>query len=388
MSKKIYLDYAAATSLDISVQEKMVKYYTEKFHNPSSIYLAANSVRSDIEEARAELAKLIGANASEVVYTAGGTESVNLAISGLMSMYPDCKVLHSSIEHAAVVESARAFNSSKVPVKADGIIDLKKLKSRIDDDTVMVSIIHANNEIGVVQPISKIASLISAVRSERSKSGNKLPIYLHSDACQSPNYLDIHVDQLGVDLMSLNGSKVYGPKQSGVLYVRRGLELEPLIKGGGQELGLRSGTENPANIVGISWAMRLAQSLKTDETKRLSQLRDSFFKEIQSIDKEVMINGSLKHRLANNINVSFDKIDGERLVMMLDEAGFECATGSACSAKSDEPSHVLSAIGLNHEQANGSLRISLGRQTTSDDLDKLLVVLKKILPKARQLSSF
>jgi len=276
MKQPIYLDYAAATPLDPAVLSVMQPYFAERFYNPSALYLAAKEVKRDIEVARSQVARLIGARPGEVIFTAGGSESNNMAINGIMARFPGKRVVVSAVEHDSVREPSRVFDSVEASVNELGSVDIAKLESAINDDTVLVSVMYANNEIGTIQPIKEIASLVAKIRQQRLEQGNKLPLYLHSDACQASNYLDLHVSRLGVDLMSLNGGKIYGPKQSGILYVRAGIELEAMIRGGGQEMGLRSGTENVAGIIGFAEALEAAQAKRTDETKRLQELQRQF----------------------------------------------------------------------------------------------------------------
>ena len=255
---------------------------------------------------------------------------------------------------------------------------MKKLASLIDDKTVLVSVMLANNEIGTIQPLREVAKVIKNVREERKKSGNKLPIYLHTDACQAANYLDIHVERLGVDLMTLNGGKIYGPKQSGALYCDSKIQLKPIIKGGGQERNMRSGTEQVANIIGFVAALDKAQNMRHEEAKRLQDQQREFIKEIESSFKDVMINGSTKYRLPNNMHLTLPGEDNERLIFALDEKGVQAAAGSACNASNDEPSHVLKAIGLNEEEIHASLRFSMGRTTDLESVKEAVKILKSI----------
>ncbi len=374
----IYLDYAASTPVDLSVLEVMLPYYNEKFFNPSALYLSAKAVNSDIANARLSIAKTLGSKSSELIFTAGGTEANNLAINGIMSQFSDGNILVSSIEHDSVLEPAKQYSNNQVSVRPDGVIDVKDLKNKINDKTVLVSIMYANNEIGTVQPIREIAQIIAVIKSDRVKSGNKLPLYLHTDGAQATNYLDMHVSKLGVDLMSINGGKIYGPKQTGLLYVKTGTKLKAQILGGGQERSLRSGTENVAGIIGLSKAIQLVTDRKKSEIIRLHELQQQFIKELQKVLPLARINGSLKHRLPNNIHITIPGIDNERVMMELDERGIMCATGSACSASNDEPSHVLRAIGLSDDDARSSLRFTLGAQTSALDIKKTASALKDI----------
>lgn len=379
MTKPIYLDYAAATPVDPKVMAAMQPYFSASFYNPSAIYLNAKAIRADIEQARHSVSFWLGSKPSEIIFTAGGTEANNLAISGIMQEFPGNNLVISSIEHDSVREPAKKYDYKEALVSQDGVMDVASLGATIDDDTVLVSVIYANNEIGTVQPINQIATLLQKVRINRVKKGINTPLYLHTDACQAGNYLDLHAARLGVDLMTLNGGKLYGPKQSGCLYIKSGAQLAGQILGGGQERGLRSGTENVPGIIGFAKALEIAQKMRSIETKRLSELRDYLVQKITENLPDVVINGSLKKRLPNNISVTFPGVDNERLMMQLDEAGIMCAIGSACSASNDEPSHVLKAIGLTDDQAQSTLRFSLGRMTRESDVEKVIRVLREIL---------
>lgn len=394
--KKIYLDYAAATPLDDRVLDAMKPYYSEKFYNPSATYLAAKSVKIDVEEARASVAKMLGVRANEIIFTAGGTEANNLAIHGVMRQYPDANVVVSAVEHESVLQAAKIYNYREAPVETSGAIDIEALEGLIDENTVLVSVMYANNEVGTIQPIARIANLITSIRHKRNLEGNKLPIYFHSDACQAANYLNLN--NLGTDLMTLNGGKIYGPKQSGALITRSNVNLQPQVLGGGQERGLRSGTENVAQIIGFSKALEIAQDLRTTEAKRLKDLQDYAGQQLMHMIPATRINGtaqrlsepneSLKdsmkamkvgNRLPNNLHITFMGQDNERLMMQLDEAGILCATGSACSASNEESSHVLKAMGLSDEEAQSSLRFTMGRNTTKSDIDKTVKVLAQLV---------
>lgn len=366
MTTPIYLDYAAATPMDPEVLEAMRPYFTERFYNPSALYLAAKDIANDIAAARAVVAGHFGARPGEIIFTAGGTEANNLAIHGVMRVYPESNVIVSAIEHESVLKPASQYDCKETSVKPDGQIDIDSLDHLIDDKTVLVSVMYANNEIGTIQPIAQVSRLVAEVRKQRKRAGNKLPLYLHTDACQAAAYLDLHASRLGVDMLTINGGKMYGPKQSGALYVKAGVELSPQVLGGGQERGMRSGTENVAGIIGLAKALDLAQARRHVETARLQQIQKSFMKLLQEKLPDIQINGSRKHRLPNNVHITLPGQDNERLVMALDEAGILCAAGSACSASSDEPSHVLRAIGLSDADARASLRLTMGRSTKEE----------------------
>lgn len=374
----IYLDHAAATPLDDEVLQTMQPFFAAQFYNPSANYMAAQQVRSRLEQARADVASVLGARASEIIFTAGGTESDNLAIAGIMAQYPEANVVVSAVEHDAVLEPARLFDCRVAAVDPHGVIDIDGLVSKLNDTTVLVSIMYANNEVGSIQPIRQIAQRIQRIRDDRRRAGNTLPLYLHTDACQAANYLDLHVARLGVDLMTLNGGKIYGPKQSGALYVSHTVELAPLIRGGGQERGLRSGTENVAGAIGFAAALVKAQAERRLESERLSKLQKAAFDLIETKLPSAVINGSRKHRLSNNIHLTLPGHDNERLLVELDERGILAAAGSACSASDEEPSHVLRAMGLSDAEARSSLRFTMGRETTQADLERLVAVLADI----------
>lgn len=389
----VYLDYAAATPVDSDVLDTMRPFYAERFYNPSATYLASQEASADLERARSRVAEVLGAKPREIIFTAGGTEANNLAIQGVMrghregcrksgnpcpGCFSNCSVAVSAIEHDSVLKTAQRFNCSVALVTEQGRVDLDDLRQKISDQTILASVMYANNEVGTLQAIRQIATLITEVKAERSKKGNDLPLYLHTDACQAANYLDLHVSRLGVDMMTLNGGKIYGPKQSGVLYVANHVRLEPLIYGGGQERGLRSGTENVAQAVGFAAALTKAQKLRATEFVRLQELQDEAYEYLERELPEVAINGSQKHRLPNNLHVTFPGQDNERLMMQLERAGFLVAVGSACSASNEEPSHVLKAMGLSDADAQSSLRITMGRQTTQENMQSLLKSLSQL----------
>lgn len=379
MRKAIYLDYAAATPIDSRVLAAMRPYLKELFYNPSAQYLAAKDMAKTISTARATIAELLGVRSAEIIFTAGGTEANNLAIKGVMDRFPAANIVVSAIEHEAVLAPAKQYKLRLVKVNRDGVIDLGSLEESIDDDTVLVSVMYANNEIGTVQPLKQIARIVDSIRKSRRKKGNPLPIYLHTDACQAAAWLDLHADSLGVDMMTINAGKIYGPKQCGALFVKAGIRLDPQILGGGQEGGQRSGTENVAGIVGFAKALQLVQEVRPKELKRMQSLQELFFAELQAAVPEIIINGSLKHRLPNNVHITIPGKDNERLMMQLDELGVQCAVGSACSASNDEPSHVLKAIGLSDESAQSSLRFSMGNATTKKDISTTVKTLREIV---------
>jgi cysteine desulfurase len=381
MKKCIYLDYAAATPMDNKVIKVMAPYWQQKFYNPSAMYLTSRSARQDLNEARENIAKQLGAKSGEIYFTAGATEANNLAISGTARNFLDGEVLVSSIEHESVIAPAELYKCNKIASNTNGIVDLSDLKKKINSNTVLVSVMLVNNELGTIQPIREISNLIISIRKERIKKGNKKPIYLHTDAAQAANFFDMHVSRLGVDLMSVNGGKIYGPKQTGILYVKAGTRLKPLIVGGGQERNLRSGTENVPGFIGLAKALEIAKKMKDKEAKRTRELREFFLKELSKNVPGSQINGSSKHHAPHIVHVTFAGSDNERLMMELDEQGVQCAVGSACSASSAKPSHVLSAIGMNDEDTRASLRFSFGRNTSKKDLGRTVKLLKSLCSK-------
>lgn len=366
--KSIYLDYAAATPVDKGVLKAMEPYFTGKFYNPSATYLAARVVRQDLERARADIAECLGAKPAEVIFTAGATEANNLAIKGVMSRFPDSEILVSAIEHESVLEPAKLFKHRIIPVTREGVVDVGKLEKMIGPRTALVSVGLVNNEIGTIQPLSQVAKIL-----------NQSSILLHTDAAQAPNYLDVHVSRLGADLLVINGGKIYGPKQSGALYAKAGTKLSPQIVGGGQEFNLRSGTENVAGAIGLATALKLCQQKRKNEVERVGNLRRLFIRELQKSIPSAVINGSPKTYAPHILSVTFPGQDNERLMMQLDEAGAEVATGSACSAADIEPSHVLQAIRLADDAARSTLRFSLGRQTAEADINRVVKLLASLL---------
>lgn len=365
MKSPIYLDYAAATPVDLAVLAAMQPYFAERFYNPSAHYLDAQTVKKDLEQARSKVTAVLGARPPEIIFTAGATEANNLAIAGIMHQYPKANLVVSAIEHESVLQPARHYDVRLAPVGSDGLVDVLALEKLIDDQTVLVSIMYANNEVGTVQPLKKIAALLNQKRRGRTAD---LPLLLHTDAAQAANYLDLHVARLGVDMLSINGGKIYGPKQSGALYVNRRARLAPIIVGGGQEQGLRAGTENVAGIIGFAAALLQAQSLQAKEVKRLQTLQKLFLDLLKATVPGIVVNGSLRQRLPNNVHVTIPGTDNERLLIQLDEAGIVAAAGSACSAANTEPSHVLAAMGLGDAAARASLRFTIGRATTAADI--------------------
>ncbi len=394
MSRRlIYLDHAATTPLDPAVLAAMRPYFETEFANPSSVYAAARVTRQATEEARATIADLLGAKPTEIVFTSGGTESDNLAVQGILRAHPNAHWITTSIEHDAVlgcVEPLKreSHEATIVPVMPSGIIDVNSLEATITDQTVLISVMMANNEIGTIQPVAEVAKLVARVRAERAERGTSRPIYLHTDACQAAGYLSLNVSRLGVDLLTLNGSKMYGPKGVGLLYVRTGVQLAPLIYGGGQERGRRSGTENVAGIIGLAEAFKQSVVAREDETHRLARLRNELIDRLNETIEGLILNGDHYHRLANNVNFTIPGVEGEAMVLYLDKVGIMASTGSACSSGDLDPSHVLLAIGRTALEAESSLRLTLGRDTDQSAIDYVVEQLPPIVKRLRELNGY
>lgn len=361
-NKVIYLDHAAATPMDSKVALAMEPYLSSEFYNPSAPYAPAIQVRRDYEAAKQTIARAIGAKADDIVMTAGATESIALAFSSF-----DGHIVTSNIEHHAVLAQVSARDATLVEADEHGFVAAEKIKAAIRPDTVLVSIALANNELGTIQPLRDIAEVVKNEREKRLKEGNETVIYLHSDASQGAGQLDINVARLGVDLLTLNAAKVYGPKQVGLLWAASYVKLKPMIVGGGQERGLRSGTENVAGAVGFARAMELAHEHRKFESKRLAELRDDMQAKLVEVFPWAVVSGHPRHRLSGHLHISFPKFDAERLLFALETRGVLVATGSACAANKGTRSHVLTAIGLEPEVADGSLRITLGHLSTPEN---------------------
>lgn len=379
MNKPVYFDYAAATPIDKRVLMAMRPYFSERFYNPSALYLSSRSVKKDLNDARAQVAKLLTARPGEIIFTAGGTEASNLSIRGVMERYPNKKLLVSAIEHESIRATAQLYDYSEIKVDKYGLVDIKDLTSKIDNDVVLVSIIFASNEIGTIQDLSTVTELLGKIKTKRQKQGIKTPLYFHTDATQAAGYLNLSPKRLNIDLMTINGGKIYGPKQSGVLYVRSGIELEPIIYGGGQEKNLRSGTENVAACIGFSEALNITQKIAKSESRRLAILRDDLKSKLEKLPHDIVFHGHPSKRLPNHLSFAIPGKDNERFMMELDELGFMVATGSACSASKTEASHALSAMAISEELARSTLRVTFGRQTKKTDIDLFVKALTGLL---------
>lgn len=437
--KRIYLDHAATTPLDSRVREVMESYQKSNFGNPSALYQEGREASQTLEKARKEIAETINARSDEIIFTSGGTESDNLAIFGiinalghLVSKSAKPHIITTKFEHHAVLEPCHILEKkgladvTYLKVGKDGVVDPKDVEKALkppsnssgQGGTVLVSIMYANNEVGTIQPISEISKVIRNFKNrqitnhksqkpnnnQNSKIQNKknshfqlstfnFPL-LHTDACQASGYLDLDVKKLGVDLMTINGSKMYGPKGIGFLYVkdlprlkREGVSLEPLMYGGGQEKKIRPGTENVPAIVGLAEALKIAQKDREKESKRLTEIRDYFIERITKEIPKVSLNGDSQKRLPNNINVSIMGIEGESVVLYLDEFGVSCSTGSACTSENLEPSHVIMSLHKDPAYAHGSVRFTLGKGTTKKDIDYVVDALSDVVKKLRSISA-
>ena len=384
----IYLDHAATTPMRPEVLEAILPYFTQKFGNPSSIYGLAQEARKAVDEARAKVARILGCRPTEVMFTSGGSESDNTALKGaaFASQQLGNHIITTSIEHHAVLHTCQflekfGFEVTYLPVDSDGMVDLRDLEAAFTDRTVLVSVMYANNEVGTIQPISEISELIKAKSRQYGKK-----IVFHTDAVQAAGALDLTVDKLGVDLLSLSSHKFYGPKGAGVLYLRRGTPFTPQQQGGSQERFRRAGTEDVPGIVGTAVALEMAVAEQNASNERLTALRDRTIRGITESIERVHLNGHPTLRLPSNINVSFEGVEGEPVLLGLDFAGIAASSGSACTTASLEPSHVLTAMGRPADIAHGSLRLTFGRETSDADIDYLLHTLPDIVGRLRALS--
>lgn len=379
---KIYLDHAATTPVRQEVLEAMKPYFSEKFGNASSLHQWGQQAKEALEHSRAQIAAVINAKPEEIIFTSGGTESNNFALKGLAFANPNKKhIITSAIEHHCVLNVCEwleklGYSVTYLPVDKYGLVKPEDVENAIRSDTLVVSIMHANNEIGTIEPIAEIGNICREKR-----------VLFHTDACQSFGKVPIDVKKMNADLLSVSSHKLYGPKGVGCLFVRTGVRIEPVAHGGGHEFGKRSGTENVAGIVGFGKAAELAKKEMNSESKQLEKLRDYLIHGILKIP-DSQLNGHPAKRLPNNANFWFKYVEGESIVLHLDAKGIAASTGSACSSKSLEPSHVLLAIGLKHEEAHGSLRLTLGKSSTKQQIDYVLKVLPPVIEKLRKISPF
>ena len=378
----IYMDYAATTPTDQRVVEAMLPYFGEIYGNPSSLHGFGQEARAAMEGARAKIAAFLGAKPAEIVFTSGGTESDNFAIKGVAwaNRKKGDHVITSAIEHHAVLETCRflekeGFRVTYLPVDGDGLVDPADVVKAITDRTTLISIMHANNEIGTIEPIAEIGRI-----------AKRKGICFHTDAVQTFGHLPFTVDELNIDLLSASAHKLYGPKGMGLLYIRKGTRITPLVHGGDQESGRRASTQNVPGIVGFGKAVELAAATLHEEVVRLTSLRDRFIQGIFERIDGIRLIGHSARRLPNNINLSVESIEGEGMILSLDMMGIACSTGSACSSSSLEPSHCLLAIGLPHELSHGSLRFSLGMYTKEGDIDAVLEALPQVVGRLRAMS--
>jgi len=378
----IYLDHAATTPVDPDVVQAMLPYFTEKFGNPSSIYAPAREARKAMDWARETVAGILGASPSEVVFTSGGTESDNLAIKGaaFANRHKGNHIITTQIEHHAVLHTCEylekrfGFRVTYLPVDQHGTVDLDALQRALTPDTILVTIMYANNEVGTIQPIQEISQIVKAAG-----------VLFHTDAVQAGGALDLNVDKLGVDMLSLSAHKFYGPKGVGVFYVRKGTSYWPQQHGGGQERGRRAGTENTAGIVGLATALKLAYDRLETHNAHVSKLRDRLIDGILKIPG-AYLTGHPTNRLPNNASFVFDYVEGESILLSLDMMGIGASSGSACTSASLEPSHVLKAMGVPIERAHGSLRLTTGSGNTEEDIDRVVEVLPGIIERLRAMS--
>jgi cysteine desulfurase len=380
--RRIYLDHAATTPIRHEVAKAMMPFLTDAFGNPSSIYSYGQEAKGAVEEARTKVAELVGARGEEIVFTSGGTEADNFAIKGVAyaNEHKGNHIITTSIEHHAVLETCKFLERSGLkitclPVDKYGLVDPHDVKKAITNKTILVSVMHGNNEVGTIEPVEEIGKIT-----------REAGVCFHSDAVQTVGHVPVNVDELRVDLLTISGHKLYGPKGVGALYVRKGTKLVPLMHGGEHEKRRRAGTENVPGIVGLGKAAELAGQEMGKEAERLACLRDKLIKGLEKKVDHIGLNGHPTKRLPNNINVSVDFVEGESMILNLDLEGICASTGSACSSASLEPSHVLLALGLSPEQAHGSLRFTLGRENTEADIERALAVLPGIVAKLRAMS--
>lgn len=377
-----YFDNSATTMLDSEVFEKMKPYFMDKYYNPSSIYSVSQDLNKEVNEARDRIAGCINAKGSEIYFTSGGTESDNLAVKGfaLANKHKGKHIITSCIEHPAIINSMKAlekegFEVTYLGVDKNGKISLKELEDAIREDTILISIMFANNEIGTIEPIKEIGEI-----------AHRHNIVFHTDAVQAVGSVLIDVNEMNIDMLSMSGHKFYGPKGIGVLFVRTGVRISRINDGGHQEKDKRSGTENTPGIIGISYAIEKAYRDFDENTKRIKELRDYYISEIEKRIPEVILNGDRNDRLPGNANFSFKCVEGESILLLLDAKGICVSTGSACSSKSLEPSYVLLATGLPHEVAHGSIRVSIGKHNTKEEVDYLIESMVEIINRLRDMS--
>ena len=376
------MDHSATTPVAAAVLEAMIPFFSDKFGNASSLHAFGREAKEALEESRQRLARLLNADPDEIVFTSGGTESDNLALRGIAykNRKPGRHIITSQIEHPAILETCHSleregFSVTYLPVNREGLIELSELERAIRPDTILISIMHANNEVGTIQPLEEVGRLAA----DRD-------IYLHTDAVQTVGKIPVDVEAMGADLLSLSAHKLYGPKGVGALYIRRGTKMQSLSTGGGHERNLRSGTENVAGIVGLARAADLAGEEMAAEGQRLSQLRDRLADLVLGRVKDAWVNGSMEKRLPGSLNFGFSYVEGESLLLYLDSKGIAVSTGSACSSHKLEPSHVLLALGLKPEECHGSLRITMGRSNSQEQVDYVAECIAEAVERFRMMS--
>lgn len=384
----IYLDHASTTPVDGEVIACMLEYFKDDYGNPSSMHTSGRKSAQALARARSEVASVLNSAPGEIIFTGSGTESDNLAILGIVRAYKKFgnHIIISAIEHKAVMAASEllekeGFEVSIIPVNAKGLVDLEKLSSLITDKTILVSVMYVNNEIGTLQPVKEISRIV------REKRKDKPTPFFHTDACQAAGYFSLDVQELGVDLLTINSSKIYGPKGAGALYKRNTMKIFPLLVGGEQEMNLRAGTENLPAIMGFTHALKKADLERGEESDRLKKIRDYFISQIKEKIPDAVVNGSLDFRSPNNIHISIPDIEGESMLLLLDDEGIQASTGSACSAFDLKPSHVLLALGLDDRYTHGSLRFSLGRSNTKRDVYKVMEILPGIAKRLKIISA-
>lgn len=361
-----YLDHAAATPCDPRVLSAMEPYFSDVFYNPSASYTGGRDAKNALESARGTIASIIGAKSNDIIFTAGATESINLAIQGVLSF--GGKAVISAVEHVAVRKAVENYPHSIAAVDTTGRLDLVDMERQIDDETVLVSVVLADNEFGTVQPLSEVARILETIRQDRQERGVVTPLYFYTDASQGQTILDLSVSRLGVDMMTLNSGKCYGPKQMGALWLKPSVKIRPFIVGGGQERGLRGGTENVAEAVGFAAALGFVQADRHTEAERLREIKRRLMNELTSKVPDIVFDGHPKRSLPGHIHMHVDSLDAERVVFHLDNEGVYIATGAACSANKETRLPSLEAIGLTESQADGSLRITLGHLNAIEDV--------------------
>lgn len=390
--RKVYLDYAATTPVDPRVFKAMTPYFKGYFGNPSCIHRFGQRAKKALDTARLHVARLIHCSSQEIVFTSGGTESNNLVFKSIFYAMnkTSIHIITSSIEHHAILEPCKFLQSQGaeviyIPVDKQGLVDLEEIKKAIRKETALISIMHANNEIGTVQSIGDIAKVVKAEKERRNKDKNNTPLYFHTDAVQTVGHIPVDVNNLDVDFLSISAHKLYGPKGVGALYIKEGIDIIPLIHGSGQERGRRSSTENVAGIVGFGRACEIAEKEYKDEAKDLVKLRDYFIDKLKANIKGIGLNGHAQKRLPHIVNITLSGVESDAAIIALDTAGIACSSGSACTATSIDPSYVLLAIGLSKVEALSSIRFSLGKWSRKKDIDYTIHQLLSIVKRLRKI---